>query len=41
MKTKKKYRKNESDNDYTLCLNFFRIFSQRISDTGPKRLNNI
>ena len=40
LKMKKKiYRKNVSDNDQTLSLNFFRIFSQCIWDTDPKRSN--
>ena len=37
-KEKKKYRKNESDNNHTLPLDFFRIFSQGILGVGPKGL---
>ena len=33
---RKNYHKNESDNDHTLSLNFFIIFSQRILSAGPK-----
>ena len=35
---KKKYHKNMSDNNHTLSLNFFRIFSQRNLGVGPKGL---
>ena len=33
---KKKKRKNNSDNDHTLSLNFDRIFSQHILGAGPE-----
>ena len=36
--SKKGNRKNESENDHTFSLHFFRIFSQRILAAVPKRL---
>ena len=38
---KKNDRNNESDNDLTLSLNFFRIFSQRSLGAGPDRLKSL